>query len=151
MPRSPWRRVAVLAIVAGAVWLPFAGRGLSPDEGGLLVLARQWSPGSSLYGDYFIDRPPLLIALVAVADAAGGGEWELRALGILAAVITVALAGVIGRLAAPASRHAPVLPAATAAPARSSLGRRWPGSPARRARWSSRASSTSSCSHSCWR
>jgi hypothetical protein len=115
MPRSPWRRVAALAIVAGAVWLPFAGRGLSPDEGGLLVLARQWSPGSSLYGDYFIDRPPLLIALVAVADAAGGGEWGLRALGIVAAVLTVTLAGVIGRLAAPASRHAPVLPAATAA------------------------------------
>ena len=29
------------------------------------MLADQWSPGSSLYGDYFVDRPPLLIALVA--------------------------------------------------------------------------------------
>ena len=94
------RQVCLLAAVAGLCWLPYAGRRLSPDEGGLLLLASQWSPGSSLYGDYFVDRPPGLIALAAVADAAGGG-WAFRALGILAVVSTVLLSGLLGRIAAP--------------------------------------------------
>jgi hypothetical protein len=114
VPRSPWSWVTGLAVVAGAVLLPFAGRSLSPDEGGLLILADQWSPGSSLYGDYFVDRPPMLIALFAVADGLGGHAVDVRALGIVAAIATVLLAGLVGRLAAPA-RIAPVLPATIAA------------------------------------
>jgi hypothetical protein len=114
MPRSPWTWVAALAVGAGAAWAPFMGRTLSPDEGGLLVLAGQWSPGSSLYGDYFVDRPPVLIALFALADWAGG-PWALRTMGIVAVLAAVVLAGVVGRLAAPTSGLAPVLPAATAA------------------------------------
>ena len=89
MLRSPWERVTALAVLAGVVWLPFAGRSLSPDEGGLLMLGGQWSAGTSLYGDYFVDRPPLLIALFALAD----GPWSLRLLGIVAVVATVLLAG----------------------------------------------------------
>jgi hypothetical protein len=112
--RSTWSRVTALALAAGVVWLPFAGRDLSPDEGGLLILAGQWSPGSSLYGDYFVDRPPMLVALFSLADQLGGSAWALRSLGILAVVATVLLAGAVGRAAAP-GRLAPVLPAATAA------------------------------------
>ncbi len=111
MLRSPWIWVSGLALAAGASWLPFAGRSVSPDEGGLLILAHQWSPGSSLYGDYFVDRPPLLIALVGLTD----GPWSLRLLGIVALVVAVLLAGVLGQLAAPDVRLAPVLPAATVA------------------------------------
>ena len=111
MLRSPWERVTALAALAGVVWLPFAGRSLSPDEGGLLMLGGQWSTGSSLYGDYFVDRPPLLIALFALADALGGSPWALRLLGVLAVVATVLLAGVVGRVAS----VSPVLPALTAA------------------------------------
>ncbi len=107
MLRSPWERVAALAVLAGLVWLPFAGRSLSPDEGGLLMLGGQWSAGSSLYGDYFVDRPPLLIALFALPD----GPWSLRLLGILAVVATVVLAGLVGR----AAGVPPTLPALTAA------------------------------------
>src|SRR4051794_31068145 len=59
------------------------------------MLGRQWSPGTSLYGDYFVDRPPLLVALFALAD----GPWSLRLLGILAVVATVLLAGWVGRAA----------------------------------------------------
>jgi hypothetical protein len=103
-------RVAALAGLAGLCAVPYAGRALSPDEGGLLLLAGQWSPGSSLYGDYFVDRPPGLIALAALADAAGGG-WALRALGILAVVLTVLLSGLLGRVAG----ASPVLCALTAA------------------------------------
>ena len=111
MLRSPWERVAALAVLAGAVWLPFAGRPLSPDEGGLLILGGQWSEGSSLYGDYFVDRPPLLIALFSLADALGGTPWTLRLLGVAVVVSTVLLAGAVGR----AAGRSPVLPALTAA------------------------------------
>ena len=114
MPRSPWAWVGGLAAAAGLAWVPFAGRAPSPDEGGLLILAGQWSPGSSLYGDYFVDRPPMLIALFSIADQLGGSAWALRTLGILAVVATVLLAGAVGR-AATAYRLAPVLPALTAA------------------------------------
>ena len=104
-------RVAALAVLAGAVWLPFAGRPLSPDEGGLLILGGQWSEGASLYGDYFVDRPPLLIALFSLADALGGTPWALRLLGVVAVVATVLLAGAVGR----AASVSPVPPALTAA------------------------------------
>lgn len=111
MLRSPWERVTALAVTAGAVWLPFAGRPLSPDEGGLLVLGSQWSAGTSLYGDYFVDRPPLLIAIFSLADALGGSPWALRLLGVLAVAATVLLAGAVGR----AAGVSPTLPALTAA------------------------------------
>ena len=114
MSRSPWGWVALLGAAATLAWVPFGGRALSPDEGGLLILAGQWSPGSSLYGDYFVDRPPMLIALFALADQVGDA-WALRTLGVLAAVLAVVLAGALGRLAAPTTRMAPVLPAATVA------------------------------------
>jgi hypothetical protein len=98
-------------VLAGLVWLPFAGRSLSPDEGGLLMLGGQWSAGSSLYGDYFVDRPPLLIAVFSLADQLGGTPWSLRLIGVLAVVATVLLAGTVGR----AASVSPVLPALTAA------------------------------------
>lgn len=111
---SPRLQVVALAAGAGLCVVPYAGRTLSPDEGGLLLLASQWSPGSSLYGDYFVDRPPGLVALAALADAAGGA-WALRALGVVAVVAAVLLSGVVGRLAAPTRPAAPVLAAAVAA------------------------------------
>jgi hypothetical protein len=111
---TPRAQVGSLAALAGLCLVPYAGRPLSPDEGGLLVLAGQWSPGSSLYGDYFVDRPPGLIALAALADGAGGA-WAFRALGIVAVVVTVLLSGALGRLAAPGRPSAPALTAATAA------------------------------------
>ncbi|MCZ4499088.1 MAG: hypothetical protein JWQ74_1641 [Marmoricola sp.] len=64
--------------------------GGSPDEGGFLVVAGQWHSGSSLYGDYWVDRPPLLITLFRLADLLGGVP-ALRVLGALAAASTVAL------------------------------------------------------------
>ena len=80
-PPTPWRRrigtapkswVIAMAVGVCLGWLPFVGRSLSPDEGGLLTVAGQWAPGSSLYGDYWVDRPPLLIGLFALADGLGG-------------------------------------------------------------------------------
>ena len=95
-------------------WLPFAGRSLSPDEAGYLIVGGQWAEGSSLYGDFWVDRPPVLIAIFEAADALGGAV-PLRLIGALAAVLTVILSGVLGRIAAPERRSAPLLTAGTAA------------------------------------
>jgi hypothetical protein len=107
--RSPF-----LAAAALLGWLPFLWRPLSPDEGGFLIVASQWGPGSSLYGDYWVDRPPVLIGLFALADGVGD-PWSLRVLGCVAVVASVLLAALIGRLAAPATRIGPLLAAGTAA------------------------------------
>ena len=84
--------------------LPFVAAPLSPDEGGFLVLARQWhaaGPGGSLYGSYWVDRPPLLVATFQLADALGG-LIALRLIGALAAAITVVAVGVtVHRLSGP--------------------------------------------------
>jgi hypothetical protein len=108
------RGVWLFAAAACTGWLPFLFRPLSPDEGGFLIVASQWAPGSSLYGDYWVDRPPVLIGLFAVADGLGD-PWALRVLGTLAVVATVLLAGLVGRLATPTSRIGPTLAAGTAA------------------------------------
>ena len=108
------RGVVLMAAAACIGWLPFLWRSLSPDEGGFLIVASQWAPGSSLYGDYWVDRPPVLIGLFALADGLGD-PWALRVLGILAVVATVLLAALVGRLAAPATRIGPLLAAGTAA------------------------------------
>lgn len=107
-------RSPALALAALLGWLPFLWRPLSPDEGGFLIVASQWGPGSSLYGDYWVDRPPVLIGLFALADGIGD-PWALRLLGCVAVVSTVLLAALVGRLAAPATRIGPVLTAGTAA------------------------------------
>lgn len=103
-----------LAALAAAVRLPLLARPLSPDEGGFLLLAGQWAPGSSVYGDYWVDRPPLLIGIFGLAGHLGGAVG-LRLLGMIAVAASVVLAGAIGRVAAPGRRWAPTLTAATAA------------------------------------
>jgi hypothetical protein len=122
-PTTPWRRRIGTApktwvvVMAGAVclgWLPFASRPLSPDEAGYLIVGGQWGDGSSLYGDYWVDRPPALVAIFEAADALGGAV-PLRLFGALAALLTVVLSGVLGRMAAPERRSAPLLTAGTAA------------------------------------
>lgn len=86
VPVVPAAVVAVLALR-----LPLVARPASSDEGGFLVLAPQWSAGgSSLYGDYWVDRPPLLVAIYQLA-AAAGGLIALRIIGTLAAAATVVL------------------------------------------------------------
>jgi hypothetical protein len=123
MAEAPWRRrigtapktwVLAMAVGVSLGWLPFVARSLSPDEAGYLIVGGQWADGMSLYGDYWVDRPPALIAIFELADALGG-TVPLRLLGALAAVLTVVLSGVLGRMAAPERRSAPLLTAGTAA------------------------------------
>ena len=93
LTRTP-RLVYLLAASAAVLWLPTLLMPLSPDEGGFLLVASQWSPGTSLYGDYWVDRPPLLIGLFQLADL-GGGALALRIIGLARVVPSVLLAGAI--------------------------------------------------------
>ena len=100
--RERWLPSAVVVALAAGVGLarvPYVGRPLSPDEAGFLVVGAQWSPGRSLYGAYWVDRPPLLIGFFDLA-ARWGGALPLRLLGIALAVAAVLLAARLGRLVA---------------------------------------------------
>lgn len=87
--------VALAALFTVMLRLPFFAGPLSPDESGLLIIAQNWSEGPFLYGDYFVGRGIVVIALYALADVFGG--WVgLRLLGILVAVTMVVAAGWAG-------------------------------------------------------
>jgi 4-amino-4-deoxy-L-arabinose transferase-like glycosyltransferase len=61
----------VLVVVAAVVLLriTYVAGALDPDEAGYLIVARGWHAGGpNLYGHYFVDRPPLLIAVYALAS-----------------------------------------------------------------------------------
>jgi dolichyl-phosphate-mannose-protein mannosyltransferase len=99
--------VTILPVVAAmalalVLRLPYMHVPLGPDEGGLSFIASQWGSGhGSLYGAYWLDRPPLLLGLFKLADGATG----VRILGCVAAlalVVTTSLAAgaLAGRKAA---------------------------------------------------
>jgi hypothetical protein len=64
----------------------------SSDEAGFLLVARHWAPtAENMYGVYWVDRPPVLIAAYRWSDAlAGSAGPRLLAAG-LAAVLVVAV------------------------------------------------------------
>jgi len=107
----------VVALVVGTVLLriPRLTAPLGSDEGGFLLVAGQWhAGGTSLYGDYWVDRPPLLIALFDLAGHAGG-TVPLRVLGCLFAVAAVWLSHRLARCFGGSTRRALAAPAVTAA------------------------------------
>ena len=104
--------VLVAAVATAAAWLPFLHAPLTSDEGGFLLLAQHWRPGSSLYGDYWVDRPPLLLWLFSLAghltpighSAAGPTAPAVKLLGAAASGISVLLTELLSGLVAPGSR-----------------------------------------------
>jgi hypothetical protein len=77
------------------VHLTLLRRALGPDEGGFAVVAHHWlEPGTYLYGPLWVDRPPGLIALFAVADHLG--VWGPR---LLVTGLAVTLVALVGRVA----------------------------------------------------
>ena len=65
---------------------------LRSDEAGYLMTARQWHlSGANLYGDYFVDRPPLLMAIFKLAASF---EWDpaIRVIALPFAVLFVVAA-----------------------------------------------------------
>ncbi|MEG9225452.1 hypothetical protein [Aeromicrobium sp. Sec7.5] len=107
--RAPLLAVLGLAVVAAGLRLPFLGAPAGNDEAGFLIVARSWEAGSSLYGDYWVDRPPLILWIFDLA----GDLTTLRVLGCLAAAATVVAVG--GAAAVAAGRRAAPWAAAAAA------------------------------------
>ncbi len=74
LPAMDTRRVVTIA-AAAAMFLRFPGMmwPIRPDEAGFTLVARSWHPEpDSLYGTYWVDRPPPLIALIKLSDWIGG-------------------------------------------------------------------------------
>ncbi len=89
-PALPTRRF-VAAVVAAVALLRLAllPGPMRPDEAGYLLVAEGWrSGGPNLYGHYFVDRPPLLIAAYRLAVLIGWPQ-SVRLLATVAAVLFV--------------------------------------------------------------
>jgi hypothetical protein len=70
----------------------FLSTRLGNDEGGFLAVAQHWGePGQYLYGPLWVDRPPGLIAVFALA--AHLGPYGVRLVALAIAVLLVAAAG----------------------------------------------------------
>ncbi len=89
--------VPAAALVAVLARLPFLARPAGRDEAGYLLVGQQWhSGGSSLYGSYWVDRPPLLITVFRLAGDLGG-LVPLRLIGCLAAALLVLASAQVAR------------------------------------------------------
>jgi hypothetical protein len=83
--------------VAVLLRLPGLASPARPDEAGYLLVAAQARPGGPfLYGDLWVDRPPLLVAFFRLADALGG-LLAARGLALVAVVVLVLAAADAGR------------------------------------------------------
>jgi len=96
----PWWTSGSVAVLAVLARLPFLGHPPGPDEAGFLLVGAQWDgPGSSLYGDYWVDRPPLLITIFRFG-AELGGLTALRLIGSLAVFWVIVGSAWVARLLA---------------------------------------------------
>lgn len=92
--------VAAAALAAALLRFPGLFWPPRPDEAGFILVARAWDPEpTSMYGPYFVDRPPQLIALVGLLDHLGG-VVALRAAGAVACVLLVVAAAGCARVVA---------------------------------------------------
>lgn len=92
-PRAVW----LAAVAAFAARFPGLLWPLRPDEAGFLVVARAWHPEpDSVYGPYFVDRPPPVIWLMQAADALGGA-YAHRLVGALGCALLVLASAAAGR------------------------------------------------------
>jgi len=97
--------VVACALVAAAARIPGVGWSVGPDESGFTLVARTWHPtAASPYGQYWVDRPPPLIALVKLTDAIGGVHalrWVAAVGCALLVLAAAALAREVARSGAP--------------------------------------------------
>ena len=94
------RTVVVAALAAGVLRLVGLWRPVRADEAGFTLVARAWDPSpDSVFGSYFVDRPPLVVATYGLADWLAG-PLAVRVLGALAAAALVLLAAATARLVA---------------------------------------------------
>lgn len=103
--RAVDRAVLLAALGAFLLRLPGLTRPVRPDEAGFTIVARSWDPApDSVYGQYFVDRPPSLIAAFRATDLLGN-PGAMRLLGAVAGAATVLLLAraaqmIAGRIAA---------------------------------------------------
>src|SRR3954454_13089774 len=110
--------LALASLATLALRLLYVTVPLGVDEGGLASVAKAWGTGGgSIYGAYWLDRPPLLVALYKAAGVVGA-LW-IRGLGVLAALALAAATTATAQLVAGdrAARVAAVLTAALASSA----------------------------------
>ena len=91
-----WWALGGCLLLALVLRAPYLSTGLGLDEGGVAFIAKNWPSGDgSLYGSYWLDRPPLLVALYRVAVL--GGDTGVRVLGALAALALVTVVTMLAR------------------------------------------------------
>ena len=91
LPGRPAVWLAVGLVMTVALRAPYLNAALTRDEGGDTFIAQAFHHGGPFaYGAYFLDRPPLLLALYRVA-ADLAGDSGVRMLGLLAAMVLVGL------------------------------------------------------------
>src|SRR3954454_1997598 len=57
-------------LIVGLLRLPWLSVPLGRDEAGIALVAQHWT-GGSLYGEYWLDRPPPLVLLFKLAGLRG--------------------------------------------------------------------------------
>jgi hypothetical protein len=94
-----WWALVGCVLLALVLRVPYLSTPLGRDEGGLAYMAQHWGSGhGSLYGAYWVDRPPLLLVLFKLAVL--GGQDGVRALGAVAAVALVIGVALLARAVA---------------------------------------------------
>jgi hypothetical protein len=89
-----WWTLGGCLLIAVLLRVPWLSVPLGRDEGGIALLAQHWH-GGSLYGEYWLDRPPLLILLFKLAVL--GGADGVRVLGTVAALVLVVAIALLAR------------------------------------------------------
>lgn len=100
LTRPTPRVVVALAMVAAVLGrIPSLQWPLRPDEAGFLLVARAWHPEpDSMFGTYWVDRPPPIIALFKLSDWIGGPYFIRVFAALAAALFVLAAAGTARRL-----------------------------------------------------
>jgi Dolichyl-phosphate-mannose-protein mannosyltransferase len=94
-----WWALGGSVLLALLLRVPYLSAPLGRDEGGLTYIAQNWpSTHGSLYGAYWVDRPPLLIGLFRLASF--GGDVGVRILGAVAAVALLVAVVLLARAVA---------------------------------------------------
>ena len=75
----PTATVVAASLIAGLLHALYLGVALLPDEGGFLLVAQNWTSGPYLYGQLWVDRPPLLILAFRVIAPFGATGVHLLA------------------------------------------------------------------------
>ena len=97
MTRHPTALIVLAAVLTLALRAPWLDAAFGRDEGGIAYVAQAWHHSAPFtYGPYFLDRPPLLVALYRFAVWLPGDDAVgVRLLAAVAAAATLCLASVM--------------------------------------------------------